>query len=147
MENTPIINPLWFYLMGIGDHLGAFLGFLGVIFLIGSIIGYIRGWALHIEVNDDSKEKNISLQIKSTSLKFLVVALFMITLSCLTPSKETVMQMIIAQNITPKVLNEAKKTIGETADYGKQALIELVKTIKQSTEKEVTKDKSQDNEE
>lgn len=124
MNNKPIIDPMWFYYMGIGDTLKGWLIFFAVIAAIFVIILNVILFSETTEVTDETKEK-----ILIPSIIFDITLIIMVFSSILVPSSDTVKQMMIASSITPNNITIIKSTIKDTAVAGKDMLIEIIDHI------------------
>lgn len=110
--NTPIINPIWFYLVDAIPRVGAFLGFFG---LGLSVCGVI------ILVQDD---KRISV-----FKKFLISGIVVFVVGILFPSKDACYQMIAAKVITPNNIKTVTDYVNDTATNVSDNLTNTIKDI------------------
>lgn len=141
MENTPLINPIWFYLMGISDTLSHFLSqscFLGV---AGCVI-IIAATGL-IEYSEDSslpedKLKRIrSMRLKS--FRFIIVFFLIGLFGVIVPKQNVIRNMIIASQVTPKNIKTVSETVKSVGDYTKTSLIDVIHAIKDDVKDEIDK--------
>lgn len=114
MDN-PIINPIWFYLADVIPSLGVFLGLLG-----GGLC--IVGLAFFV-VSEDTKEDI------NRCKKCLIPGLIVFFLSFMTPSKDTIYQMIAAKAITPNNIKIVSDYVGDTATNVSDNLTNAIKDI------------------
>lgn len=114
MDN-PIINPIWFYLADAIPSLGVFLGFLG-----GGlcIVGLTPLMTNEITKEDINRCK-----------KCLIPGLIVLLLSFVTPSKDTIYQMIAAKAITPNNIKIVSDYVGDTATNVSDNLTDAIKDI------------------
>lgn len=114
MDN-PIVNPIWFYLADIIPSLGVFLGILG-----GGlcIVGLIFLMTSEITKEDINRCK-----------KCLVPGLIVLLLSFMTPSKDTIYQMVAAKAITPNNIKIVSDYVSDTATNVSDNLTDTIKDI------------------
>ena len=114
MDN-PIINPIWFYLADAVPSLGAFLGLLG-----GGlcIVGLTFLMTSEITKEDINRCK-----------KCLIPGLIVLLLSFMTPSKDTIYQMIAAKAITPNNIKTVTDYVNDTATNVSDNLTDAIKDI------------------
>lgn len=110
--DTPIISPVWFYLVDAVPRVGAFLGFLGIGL---GVVGVI------ILVQDD---KGIF-----TFKKFLISGVVVFAVSVLFPSKDACYQMIAAKAITPNNIKTVTDYVNDTATNVSDNLTNAIKDI------------------
>lgn len=114
MDN-PIVNPIWFYLADIIPSLGVFLGILG-----GGlcIVGLTFLMTSEITKEDINRCK-----------KCLVPGLIVLLLSFMTPSKDTIYQMVAAKAITPNNIKIVSDYVSDTATNVSDNLTDTIKDI------------------
>lgn len=125
--NTPIIDPMWFYYINVVDNLGIW----AVIFSFVSVIVLI---VCYIAYNDDDtlfSKGSIGRKIFVTS-SILSPILFLI--SVLIPSKETMMQMMIASYVTKENVSMVSNEVKNSAEWSKKFVIDVVKEINNQKE-------------
>ena len=106
----PIIHPIWFYLLDVGQSLGDTLMCFGVLFSIaGAIIYFIC--AVAAAENDDIPKQFSRLK------GFLWIGVFVCVISGLIPSKETGYAMMAANIVTPNNIEAAGDTATDIIDY------------------------------
>lgn len=110
--DTPIISPVWFYLVDAVPRVGAFLGFLGIGLGVAGVI---------ILVQDD---KGIF-----TFKKFLISGVVVFAVSVLFPSKDACYQMIAAKAITPNNIKTVTDYVNDTATNVSDNLTNAIKDI------------------
>ena len=113
--DTPIISPVWFYLADAVPSLGVFLGLLG-----GGLC--IVGLAFFIASEDTKEDIN-------RCKKCLIPGLIVFFLSFMTPSKDTIYQMIAAKTITPNNIKTVTNYINDTATNVSDNLTNAIKDI------------------
>lgn len=112
---TYYINPIWFYLMNIGEGMKIFLYVLGGFSLVISVVAFIA-WAIDecADITDlDDDEKKILKLFK----KIIIASIISLFVGILTPSKETCIEMMIASQITHENVAATKEEIYEIVDY------------------------------
>ena len=106
----PIIHPIWFYLLDIGQSLGQTLMAFGILFSIaGAIIYFICAIAA---VDNEDIPKPFS-----RFRGFLWIGAFLCIVSGLIPSKETGYAMMAANIVTPNNIEAAGDTATDIIDY------------------------------
>lgn len=113
---TYYINPIWFYLMNIGDAFKQFL-FIGgtAILIIAGILCVI--WYVddgYVNLSDMDDDEKITLKLFK---KFIVASIITIVIGILVPSKETCIEMMIASQVTHENVTATKEEIYEIVDY------------------------------
>lgn len=113
--DSPIINPVWFYLADVIPSLGIFLGVLG-----GGlcIVGLIFLMTSEITKEDINRCK-----------KCLTPGLIVFLLSCMTPSKDTIYQMAATKAITPNNIKIVSDYVSDTATNISDNLTDVIKDI------------------
>lgn len=108
----PIINPWLFYLV---DVIGNFKAACFAILLI-IVIGF--GATVLIEVGKAKDELELDeVKVIKALKRMVAVAVLLMTLDMLLPSKKTCYQMMIASQITDNNIQKAEDTIKESVDY------------------------------
>lgn len=110
--DTPIISPVWFYLVDVVPRVGAFLGFFGLGLGVTGLI---------ILAQDN---KHIS-----TSKKFLISGIVVFVVGVLFPSKDACYQMIAAKAITPNNIKTVTDYVNDTATNVSDNLMNAIKDI------------------
>ena len=113
--NTPIVSPVWFYLADAIPSLGVFVGLLG-----GGlcIVGLTFLMASEITKEDINRCK-----------KCLIPGLIVLLLSFMTPSKDTIYQMIAAKAITPNNIKTVTDYVNDAATNVSDNLTNAIKDI------------------
>lgn len=110
--DTPIISPVWFYLVDVVPRVGAFLGFFGLgLGVTGLII-----------LAQDNK-------YISTFKKFLISGIVVFVVGVLFPSKDACYQMIAAKAITPNNIKTVTDYVNDTATNVSNNLMNAIKDI------------------
>ena len=100
--NTPIISPIWFYVMDTSGKLNIITGMLCVAMVI--LFFVVCGELTENDFKKFSKYLIISLSVSG----------FLFTII---PSQDTMMKMLIAQNITYERAEGGKEMVKDTVDY------------------------------
>lgn len=106
-----IINPIWFYLIGVSSNLQiacTVIAFFTLVIVIGVLMYQIL--------------EDIGTDFKGWGSKLLIIGIICTFISILMPSKETCYQMMVASFIT-------KENIEITAKAGKEAIDYIVNSI------------------
>lgn len=103
---TPIIDPMLFYWASVFDILKIICGILAILSFIGLIIILAEG----IEMDEIKEYKKILITFFIGVLIGLIGLIFV-------PSKRTVYQMIVFQNINEDNLGKCKEDVKEIIDY------------------------------
>lgn len=112
--NTPIISPLWFYLIGTIPKVAGVLADISlVLFIFCGVVIFVV-----VLTSDDNDEGQAAIKRVWTALKKkLIVAVILLSLSNVIPSKEVCYQMAAASLITPANIGATKETAKEAIDY------------------------------
>lgn len=113
--DTPIINPVWFYLADVIPSLGVFLGVFGGGLCIVGLSFLIAGEVTKEDIN--------------RCKKYLIPGLIVFLLSFMMPSKDTIYQMVVAKAITPNNIKIASDYIDDTAANVSNNLTNVIKDI------------------
>lgn len=113
--DTPIISPVWFYLADAVPSLGTFLELLGGGLCIVGLVFFTT--------SEDTKEDI------NRCKKYLISGLIVFFLSFMTPSKDTIYQMIAAKAITPNNIETITDYVNETATNVSDNLTNAIKDI------------------
>ena len=111
------INPMWFYWVRVIENLRvivlAFVIVGGVVLLIATICGWVDGFGY----TSDENEKGWRIV-----RRFYVLFAFIILLYVFLPSKETLIEMMIARNITEQSVKNGIEVVKGAVDYIVQAI-------------------------
>ena len=109
-----VINPWWFYLIGIAEGIQTFFLLVGGIGLVLMLIVFIN------KIFGD--EINFPIPIK----KICIIFAIMIFIGALIPNKETCYSMAIASIVTTENLNYTAEVGENIVDYITEKAIELI---------------------
>ena len=104
--NTPIISPIWFCMMDISGKLNIITGILCVAMVILLFVDFAT-------FQDGSKDDDFKKVSKYLIISLLVSGFLFITI----PSQDTMIKMLIAQNITYERVEGGKEMVKDTVDY------------------------------
>lgn len=126
--NTPIIDPGWFYLIGVCDVLKSLSKFLLIVSALALAVTLVV-WAIGIwEENWYEKDDEYKFSAKLTKI-FTPLSIVFMLLCIFIPSKDTLYAMLAAKYITPANIETA-------ADCGENVIDYIVEKIGEITEKE-----------
>lgn len=111
---TPIINPLWFYIISIGAGLKDFFFWGGFVFLIIFFGCFL--YVFYCYEDRILKEKEAKDHILKNKSLAIIGAVF-IFLSAFAPSKETCYQMMAASVVTEENIEKVGTTATNVIDY------------------------------
>lgn len=120
---NPIISPLTIYLINLMDPLHAvFIGACIVFLVLGILTGID-----YLDNKDSSTEKYQKQAQKALgrTRRMAVICVLCMLLAVFVPSKNTIIEMIVAQNITVNNINAGEEKVKEAIDY----LVEKVKEV------------------
>jgi H+/Cl- antiporter ClcA len=120
----PIINPMIFYWISVVSNLFFALGFLIfcgiVIILLGIFLFFINRENYSLwDYSEESKNKSLQNmnRWKNICIKTMIITAIISIVMVFTPSKDTMIQMLIAKNITTDNVKLMKGEIKNTVDY------------------------------
>lgn len=113
--DSPIINPVWFYLANFIPSLGVFLGLLGGGLCIAGLTFFTTSESTKEDIN--------------RCKKCLIPGLIILLLSFMIPQKDVIYQMIAAKMITPNNIKIASDYISDTATNVSDNLTDAIKDI------------------
>ena len=122
---NPIISPLTIYLINLTDPLRTVMVIAAVIMVVLSILFGID----YTDWKDSASDKNVERAQKSLkkTKKFAWLSILCMFLVIIIPKKTTLVEMIVAQNITVDNLNAGEEKLKEAIDY----LVEKVEEVKE----------------
>ena len=108
----PIINPLWFYLIGISENVACTFWIVGgLLITVGVITGIIllcEGWGM---------DENIVKKLLKAIKKAVFIGGLLVTIGNLTPSKDTCYKMMTAALVTPNNITAVGEAATDVVDY------------------------------
>ena len=131
---APIINPLWFYLIGISENVACTFWIVGgLLITVGIILGIIllcEGWAMR-----EDSAKTLLKVLKKT----VIIGGILVTVGNLTPSKDTCYKMMTAALVTPNNITAVGEAATDVVDY-------IVDSVDQLLEKGETAEEYEESE-
>jgi hypothetical protein len=117
-----IINPQWFYWIGVLSVARTVCTVFAVLFGIGVLFGLAFTMWVYVEIGDNTEE-----YLLSKKLTKLAATIFFIGLmgAMFIPTKETVAQMMIASVATKENVSSVFDAIKSGADYVVQAIQQI----------------------
>lgn len=115
-----IINPMWIYLLQVVDGIKIFLFILSIILFFALVFSIIN---LAVELDFDEERAKF---FKKTSFVIGITFLIVSILNIVIPSKETLIGMMIARNVTIESIKSGKDAVKDSIDY----IFEKIKEIK-----------------
>ena len=109
------INPKWFYWLEVVDNINVIIAVLFIASLVG--FTFLLPMVLYSVYNPSEWEES---ELKIIKRMFTVFAVSLSMLSLLLtfiPSKQTLIEMKIAENVTHENVNIATESIKNTVDY------------------------------
>lgn len=122
---NPIISPLTIYLINLMDPLHAVFIGACIVFLVLAILYGID----YLDNKDSSTEKYQKQAQKALgrTRRMAVICVLCMLLAVFVPSKNTIIEMIVAQNITVDNINAGEEKLKDAIDY----LVDKVKETKE----------------
>ena len=122
---TPIINPIWFYLMNVCENLVEWFAIISV------VMGFIAiGLALIIFLytsNDNNSTESELFKWCTKHLKRVTAILGVcIIFSTVIPTEDTLIKMFIAKTVTYENVEDAKQEAVDLVDYIIEKVNELM---------------------
>ena len=123
-----IINPMWIYWLEVLENIVFIVGlvmiisFLIIVFLIVVIV------ATYDNYRNEDEEKNYKIMIKDTKLAVCIWTSILF-ISAFVPSKDTLIAMFIAKNITVEKVVQGKEVVKDSIDY----IFEKIKEVNNET--------------
>lgn len=118
---TPIISPIWFYLIGIADDFTFTLWFVGLILAAAGAFSTVC-----VICSSESERKDPSFPILKKWRKALVIGIIFIMLGNLIPDEETCYRMMAASMITPNNIEMVGESTKNITDYIIESVDELL---------------------
>lgn len=115
----PIINPIWFYLLGIAENVGTVFLVFGILFAIAGAIIYF----IHIVAAFDNEEipKGVG-KFKS----FLWFGAVMLLIYGIIPTQKTGYAIMAATVVTPNNIEAVGETTTDIIDYIVESVDKLI---------------------
>lgn len=123
-----LINPMWLYWLDVLENIVFIVGlvmiisFLIIVFLIVVIV------ATYDNYRNEDEEKKYKIMIKDTKLAVCIWTSILF-ISAFVPSKDTLIAMFIAKNITVEKVVQGKEVVKDSIDY----IFEKIKEVNNET--------------
>lgn len=104
-----IIDPMWFYWISVIDRFKVFACCLDIVCVIGAGVSF----GCHFDAWDDDAGKTLMKWFRIFLIAFAVLSLLLIFV----PSKNTLIEMMIARNATTQNAETAVEAIKSAVDY------------------------------
>lgn len=124
-----IINPFWFYLIGIANSLGVFLTIIAGLMSIIYFIFLISYFVTSIEGGFNKEDKK---NMNNFLRKGSIMCFILIIVACLIPNEKTCYQMLTTSLCTKENIEYLKETGKNLVDY----IIETADTLTNEEEEE-----------
>ena len=103
--NTPIISPIWFYMMDVARTVDFFSGVVMVVTAI-CFIALCASEEVNSDIDYQKAFKYIIISLSVSGFLFTIIQ-----------SRDTMMKMLVAQNITYERVEGGKEMVKDTVDY------------------------------
>ena len=109
----PIINPKLFYLCDVCETLDAVM----VVLLIAGVVSFIAHVVIYVDNSDDGNfDGDIKKFMRGIYITVIVMVISLLGVIFI-PSRKTIYQMIVFDNITENNIQAGKEDIKELIDY------------------------------
>lgn len=123
-----IINPIWIYWLDVLESIKFVVGLVMIIsFLIIGFYIIVIG-ATFEEYRDEDEEKKFKNLVSKTKLA-VCIWVSVLFISAFVPSKDTLIAMFIAKNVTVEKVVQGKEVVKDTVDY----IFEKIKEVNNET--------------
>lgn len=119
---TYFINPMWFYWIHVVNTLKVVLDVASIIVGIIFVATLITEWVYGMDFDREEKDKKKlqkALKLMGISLSLMLLAIIFI------PSRQTLIEMMVAKQLTVQNVGIGIETIKSAVDYIVQALSEI----------------------
>lgn len=109
---TPVISPWVFYLMYVCDNLSFVLSVASIISLIVCVIFLSVRVMFYMDGKYDGDSEKMGRAFGELLKKVVVpMTIALLTIACIVPDKNTLTQMIVAQNVTYERVEDAADVV------------------------------------
>lgn len=120
------INPMWFYFLGFANHIKLLCGIFSIILFIALVAWVIAEIAMAFMVDEEDDWDETVVNARKKIRKFikptLIAAILFMLIDIALPSKETMIEMMIARQVTPQNVEAGVEAIKGAVDYVIQAI-------------------------
>ncbi len=109
---TPIVDPRWFYLMDVNEK---FRQFVLVLMLATVMWSFVR--CMYDNKEDDLLSIKDDMRNLKVSRKQTVIMTLCLVFLIFGPTNDTIVKMLIADNITHESIDAGEEVIKSTVDY------------------------------
>lgn len=114
--DTPIINPIIFYLIYLADKILIIFWVLLILFVLITSGYIIFKWVDYCESHIENKAEYIKIA-RNNFLKLLIITLAFTLPLILIPSSDTIYKMMVASQVTPNNIEIVGDTVESSVDY------------------------------
>lgn len=111
------INPMWFYWVRVIENLRVIVFAFMLVGGIGLLIATVCGWADGFGWSDDDNKRGWRIVSRCYVLFSFVILLYVFL-----PSRETLIEMMIAKNLTEQNVQNGIEAVKGAVDYIVQAI-------------------------
>ncbi len=132
---APIINPLWFYLIGISENVACTFWVAGGLLLaIGMVIGIV------LMIESWNMDERVVATLLKVLKKTIIIGGLLVTVGNLTPSKDTCYKMMTAALVTPNNITAVGEAATDVVDYIVDSVDQLLEKGEAAEEHEEDKE-------
>ena len=124
----PIVSPIFIYLLGVVNTVNFLLAIVFIAALIGIAVFWIT-WAI-ITAEGDKDEEDEAHRWGKLAKKATIIALICALIGIVVPSKNTLIGMYVAKNITVDNIEKAIEAGNSVREVIKQDVFELIEKLK-----------------
>lgn len=107
-----IVNPMWFYWLHLVGELRELCFGIFIVYIIVVIIGFI-----YVLVEGDYMKDEAIEKIKRTAIKITIIAMIVLVIGIVIPSKGTMIEMEVAKHATYENIEMVEEKIKDATDY------------------------------
>ncbi len=123
-----IINPMWLYWLDVLENIVFIVGLVMIISFLIIVFLTVVIVATYDNYRNEDEEKNYKIMIKDTKLAVCIWTSILF-ISAFVPSKDTLIAMFIAKNITVEKVVQGKEVVKDSIDY----IFEKIKEVNDET--------------
>jgi len=126
----PIINPWVIYILGVVDSLHTFIDIAMITMVIVAVVMFFMMFIDEFETIGKHWQKTLKYVIR-----YIILFLTFVILMIFIPTKNTIIGMIVANNITHNNIDSAVKTGKKIKDEVKKDVIDIIQAITKEEER------------